>query len=176
MSAAASIGGTAANAIMGAKKRKEERRLLEEKERRNQAWYDRRYNEDATQRADAQRLMTYVQEQVRKRNQAAAGTQAVMGGTEEAAAAAREQNNQALAETASRIAADAADRKDKVEDMYMKRQEAIDDDRSSMMEDERGNIATSTQGLVNAAAAIGNGLDGVGDEVKEIKKNGYAKA
>ena len=33
----------------------------------NQAWYDRRYNEDPTQRADAQQVLNRLQEAIRKR-------------------------------------------------------------------------------------------------------------
>ena len=44
----------------------------------NQAWYDRRYNEDATQRADAQRLLQMTEESIKKRNRQAAGTAAAL--------------------------------------------------------------------------------------------------
>ena len=77
---------------------KKVKKNIEEQQRKNQDWYDRRYNEDATQRADAQRILTITQENIRQRNQQAAGTQAVMGGTEESVAAARAANNQALAD------------------------------------------------------------------------------
>ena len=48
----------------------------------NRDWYDRRYNEDATQRADAVAAVNRVEQGIRERNRQAAGTQAVMGGIE----------------------------------------------------------------------------------------------
>lgn len=140
-----SLAGSIAGGVMSARNEREARDArmrgnqaafdaasasLAKREHENRMWYDRRYNEDATQRADAQRLLTEVGERIKRANRAAAGTAAVMGGTEEAAAAAREQNNQALADTASQIAADAADRKDKVEDIYRRQADALEDARA----------------------------------------------
>ena len=48
----------------------------------NKDWYDRRYNEDATQRAESQAMLKKTEEAIKARNRAAAGVQAVMGGTE----------------------------------------------------------------------------------------------
>lgn len=77
---------------------------VEAQKRENQDWYDRRYNEDSTQRADAQKILTMTQESIKKNNKAAAASQAVMGGTDESTAAAKEANNKALAEATSTIA------------------------------------------------------------------------
>lgn len=187
-SGAASLLGSAVNAWMGAEAgKKQEQRLKEqeqilaqnkaaqdkalaEREAKLQAWYEREANADPTQRADAQRLMTYTQEQVRKANQAAAGRQAVMGGTEEAAAAQREQNNKMVADTAAQIAAQNAARKDAVEQRHMTMQDNLDDkkidvlnqdtknkltilERQNQMEQQRyGNVAASIQGGVKAVA------------------------
>lgn len=110
------IGGNAAR-----KARKRQRAAIEAEKQKNQNWYDRRYNEDATQRADAQRLLNRVEESVKRRNKAAAGTAAVMGGSPEAAAAARAQNNEALADVTSQIVANAEARKDAIEQQYRER-------------------------------------------------------
>ena len=52
----------AANSIFGgikaSKAMKKAKRNVEGSTAKNQDWYDRRYNEDATQRADAQRILT----------------------------------------------------------------------------------------------------------------------
>ena len=37
---------------------------VKEQQQKNQDWYDRRYNEDATQRADAQRILTMTEESI----------------------------------------------------------------------------------------------------------------
>ena len=102
---------------------KKAKRNVEAQRQKNQDWYDRRYNEDATQRADAQRILTQTEESIKQRNKAAAGSAAVMGGTDESVAAAKEANNKALADATSQIAADAEARKDNIEaHLYAKRQ------------------------------------------------------
>lgn len=110
------IGGNAAR-----KARERQLDAIEAEKQKNRNWYDRRYNEDATQRADAQRLLTRVENSIKKRNQAAAGTAAVMGGSPEVAAAARAQNNEALADVTSQIVANAEARKDAIEQQYRER-------------------------------------------------------
>ena len=84
----------------------------------NQNWYDQRYNEDATQRADAQALLKQTEEAIRNRNRQAAGAQAVAGGTEESVAATKAANADALADATSKIAVNADQRKDTIEQTY----------------------------------------------------------
>ena len=69
------IGASIFGGISASKAMKNVKKNLESQMKENQDWYDRRYNEDATQRADAQRILTITNENIRKRNQAAAGTQ-----------------------------------------------------------------------------------------------------
>lgn len=114
LGAAGSIfGGISASKAM----RRVKKNLQAQKEA-NQNWYDRRYNEDATQRADAQRILTQTEESIRNRNRQAAGAQAVMGGTDESTAAAKAANAQALADATSQIAVNAENRKDQIEQTY----------------------------------------------------------
>ncbi len=47
--------------------------MLAQQQRDNQAWYDRKYNQDPTKRADTVRLLTQMQEQIKNRNRAAKG-------------------------------------------------------------------------------------------------------
>jgi hypothetical protein len=101
-------------------------RQLEAKKRENQNWYDRRYNEDATQRADAQSLLTNVEDSIKKRNRQAAGTAAVMGGNAESVAAEKEANAKALTDTTSQIAEAADKRKDAIEQQYRAKNDALD--------------------------------------------------
>lgn len=76
------LGSMVTNAIAGNKAAKRaEKRIAQEKED-NENWYNRRYNEDATQRADAQRIITQTNDAIKKRNMTSQGTQAVMGGTD----------------------------------------------------------------------------------------------
>lgn len=100
---------------------------IEAQKNENQNWFDRRYNEDATQRADAQRILQLTEESIKNRNRAAAGTAAVMGGTEESVAAAKAAGNQTAADAASQIAAAGASRKDQIENKYIERKNSLQD-------------------------------------------------
>ena len=123
LGAAGSIfGGISASKAM----RRVKKNLQAQKEA-NQNWYDRRYNEDATQRADAQRILTQTEESIRNRNRQAAGAQAVMGGTDESTAAAKAANAQALADATSQIAVNAENRKDQIEQTYQQRDSQINE-------------------------------------------------
>lgn len=104
--------GSIFGGIKASKAMKKVRNNLREQQQDNANWYNRRYNEDATQRADAQRILTKTEESIRNRNRQAAAAQAVMGGTEESVAAAKAANNEAMAEAASQIAVAADARKD----------------------------------------------------------------
>lgn len=112
------VGGSIFGGISASKAMKKVKNSVETQQRRNQDWYDQRYNEDATQRADAQRILTITNDSIRKRNRQAAGAQAVMGGTEESVAAAKAANNDAMAEATSQIAVAGDRRKDAVEQQY----------------------------------------------------------
>lgn len=101
--------------------------MVNQQKRENQDWYDRRYNEDSTQRADAQAMLTKTADMVRQRNQQSAGAQAVMGGTEESVAAAKEANNKAISDATSQIAVAGAARKDQIEGQYRERQHQLDE-------------------------------------------------
>ena len=73
--------------INAAKAMKKVKGNIERQQRENEQWYDRRYNEDMTQRADAQAMIAQTKELLKQRAEAAQGRQAVMGGNEEAVAA-----------------------------------------------------------------------------------------
>lgn len=150
MKAVGSIfGGISASKAIRRAKRNINNQLKE-----NQNWYDRRYNEDATQRADAQRLLTMTEESIKNRNRAAAGAQAVMGGTDESVAAAKEANNQALTDTVGQIAAAADARKDAIEQQYQSRKDNLNQQLVNMEMAKGQNIANAIQGVSDAAAGI----------------------
>ena len=130
----------------------------------NENWYDRRYNEDATQRADAQRAIQLTEDAVRKRNKAAAGQAAIMGGNEASVAAAKEANSQATADVASRIAAAGEARKDKIESQYLARKQQLQDQLNNIEVGKAQNTAQAIQGVSSAAGDaimnLGSGSQG----------------
>lgn len=143
------LGGISASKAM-----KNVKNSLNEQRKRNQDWYDRRYNEDATQRAEAQAILTRTEESIRARNKQAAGTQAVMGGTEESVAATKAANNQALADATATIAVNGERRKDAIEAQYQAKDEAIEQQLNDLEQQKAHNTAQAIQGVAEAGSNI----------------------
>lgn len=157
--AAVGIGSSIFGGIKSARAARKAKRRIEQSKRDNEAWYNRRYNEDATQRADAQRILRKTQDAIRERNRQAAATQAVTGGSEESVAATREANANALADTASAINANADARKDQIEQQYRARANELDDKLVSVDMQRSQNIANAASQAVKSAASIASSLD-----------------
>lgn len=150
LGAAGSIFG----GISASKAMRRVKKQLQAQKQANQNWYDRRYNEDATQRADAQRILTQTEESIRNRNRQAAGTQAVMGGTDESTAAAKAANAQALADATSQIAVNAENRKDQIEQTYQQRDSQINEALNNLEINKVQAISQAVQGVAKAGAGI----------------------
>ena len=119
------LASSIAGGIANRKARRKQEQMIAQQQRENQAWYDRTYNADPTKRADTVRLLTQMQEQIKNRNKAAKGRQAVMGGTEDSTTAVKEANNKTLADTTSQIVAANDARKDSIEQQYMNRKNQL---------------------------------------------------
>lgn len=146
--------------------------IINQEESRLQNWYDRNYNADTTQRADAQSLLNYTAEQIKKRNKAAAGTQAVMGGTEESVAAEKQANSSAMAETASSIAAAGASRKDNIDKTYLQGMQGIANQRLGQ-KDKMSDLELQRAGQISSAGSALGGLNiDVGSIVKSFSGSG----
>lgn len=146
--------------ISAAKARRKQERMLAQQEQENQAWYDRKYNEDPTKRADTVRLLTQMQEQIKNRNKAAKGRQAVMGGTEDSTTAVKEANNKTLADTTSQIVAANDSRKDAIEGQYQARKDAIQNKRMGLEAEKANDVASVASGIAGTAANIAATIDG----------------
>lgn len=127
---------------------------VESQKQANEDWMNRRYNEDVTQRADSQRVLTKTREMMRERNRAAAGAQAVMGGTEESVAAAKAAGNEAMAEAASQIAAAGDRRKDAIEQQYRQRDAELDGQLNNIEAGKAQAISQAVQGVAGAGANL----------------------
>lgn len=147
--AGAIFGGVSASKAM-----KKAKRNVEAQRRKNEDWYQRRYNEDATQRADAQRILTQTEDRIKQRNKVAAGTAAVMGGTTESLAAERDANNQVLADVTAEIAAGAEARKDNIEATYLQNDNAYAEQLNEFEQNRANAIAGAVQGVTNAAGSM----------------------
>lgn len=163
LSAAGSIYG----GISASKQAKKRAKEVAAQKMKNQNWYDRRYNEDATQRADAQRILTMTEERIKQRNRAAAGTAAVMGGANENVTATQAANSKALADAASQIVALAEARKDNIEATYLQNENAYTDQLNELEDRKANAIAGAAQGVAKAAGSIAGAFDDFGNVKKE---------
>lgn len=152
--AAVGAAGRIFGGISASKAMRRVKKNLQAQKEANQNWYDRRYNEDATQRADAQRILTQTEESIRNRNRQAAGAQAVMGGTDESTAAAKAANAQALADATSQIAVNAENRKDQIEQTYQQRDSQINEALNNLEINKAQAISQAVQGVAKAGAGI----------------------
>lgn len=161
-----------AGGIANRKARRKQEQLLAQQQRENQAWYDRKYNEDPTKRADTVRLLTQMQEQIKNRNRAAKGRQAVMGGTEDSTTAVKEANNKTLADTTSQIVAANESRKDNIEQQYQQNKRSIQGQQMQMEAEKSADTANAVAGVAGTAANIAAALDtGAGGTKKTTAKN-----
>lgn len=177
-----SIASSIAGGIANRKARKKQEQMLAQQQRDNQAWYDRKYNEDPTKRADTVRLLTQMQEQIKNRNRTAKGRQAVMGGTEDSTTAVKEANNKTLADTTSQIVAANEARKDNIEQQYQQNKRSIQGQQMQMEAEKSADTANVAAGVAGTAANIAATLDsGSGSSkapdmnVTQEQLNGIAK-
>ncbi len=157
ISAALAIGGAIYGGVKASQAAKKQEDALKKREKENEDWYNRRYNEDPTTRADAQRILTMTSEKIKQRNKALAGRSAVMGGDDAAVAVEKERNAQAMADAISNIYALGEARKDDIEDKYMRRKDEIENAHINMEQQKAQNIASAVSGGVSGASnAISN--------------------
>ena len=166
------LASSIAGGIANRNARRKQEQMLAQQQRENQAWYDRRYNEDPTKRADTVRLLTQMQEQIKNRNRAAKGRQAVMGGTEDSTTAVKEANNKTLADTTSQIVAANEARKDAIEQQYQQNKRSIQGQQMQMEAEKSADTANVVAGVAGTAANIAATLDaGMGGAKKAQNMN-----
>lgn len=158
LSAASSIGNAIFGGISANRQERGQLKALRKQQKENRDWYNRRYNEDATQRADVQRMLSRTNEAIAARNRAAAGKQRVTGGTDASLASTQQANAAAIGDALSKVAADAEARKDNIEAQYRERKADLDAQEDAVKADaaaaRRANTAQAATSAVNAGASI----------------------
>lgn len=176
------LASSIAGGIANRKARQKQEQMIAQQQKENQAWYDRKYNEDPTKRADTVRLLTQMQEQIKNRNKAAKGRQAVMGGTEDSTTAVKEANNKTLADTTSQIVAANDARKDNMENQYRARKGQLQGQQMGLEAEKAADTANAVAGVAGTAANIAAAVDSGGGKgkapdmnVTQEQLNGIAK-
>ena len=162
--AAASLISQGIGMAQSAKAKEEADKQRAALQQENENWFNRRYNEDPLQRASAQRVLTRMTEEMRKRNKAAAGRAAVMGGTEESVAAEKARSTEAMAEAASRIAAQGDAEKDRIEEQYRATKTGLTQQQIAADLQRGQEIAQATEAAGQAIGKAGMAADGYFDK------------
>ena len=158
ISVGAGILGSVMSSRTARKQQESQQTELDRQKAENAAWYNRRFYEDGTQRADVQRSLTRAQDTLRRNSRAASGQAAVTGASNATVAATKEANNQAYADMVSQAAATAEARKDAVEQGYLEQKRNL----SKQQIEADANRANAQIGAINTAVqAVGTAAAGL---------------
>lgn len=139
--------GSIISAITGVSSANKQASMLDAQDKKNQEWYDRRYNEDITQRSENQAAINQMKDAMLDYGRTSAGSAAVGGASASSIANEKAAMNNALAQTTSNIASAGAAQKDNIESTYMAKDSQIDDARLATEQQKAQSIATAGAGL-----------------------------
>ena len=146
------IGGAAASAIAGARSYRNQMKNLRQQQRENQNWYDRRYNENATERADSVALNEQAKQHFAEAMAQHQGTAAVMGGTNAQLAAEKNAEAAGYANIQAQRQQMADTRKDTIENKYLANKSSIQNKMLEMEQQRANGIQTAAGQMAQAGS------------------------
>ena len=155
--------------------REAEKRLSRQRTQ-NDAWYNRRYNEDYIDTAAGQNLVRRAKEYANRNWRRAEGARAVAGGTDASVAQAKEQANKMVGDTMANIAATDQQRKAAVDAAHRAEearitnaQIAVENQRAQAITDAAGNASNA---IMQGASAFEPDLTGGSNKGKSVSPVG----
>ena len=127
----------------------------------NQAWFNRRYNEDYADTAAGQRLITQAKDYAKDNWKKAQGASRVGGATDESAAAAKEAGNKMVGNTISGIAAADTARKDRIDAQYRAMDNSLAQQQIAVEQNRAAQISQAASQASNAMMNAGAYIDGL---------------
>lgn len=127
----------------------------------NQAWFNRRYNEDYADTAAGQRLITQAKDYAKDNWKKAQGASRVGGATDESAAAAKEAGNKMVGNTISGIAAADTARKDRIDAQYRSLDNSLAQQQIAVEQNRAAQISQAASQASNAMINAGAYIDGL---------------
>ena len=178
ISAASSIGNAIFGGLSANRQKNRQLRAIRKQQDENRNWYNRRYNEDATQRADVQRMLSKTNEAIAARNRAAAGKKAVVGGTDASLASTQQANAAAVGDALSQVSAQTEARKDNIEQQYRERKADLDAQEQAVKDEAAASKRAATAQAATSAANAGASIlaNSLGDVAKKGKPDVTAKS
>lgn len=161
--AVGALGSSIYGAIASSKANKKAQELIQGQRNENRDWYNTKMAEDYTQRSDAQAVINKQRELLNEQYKNARATQVVSGSSDASLAMQKAAANDAMAQTMSDIAANAANYKDQVEQQYRQQDAALNQQQAQMYANQAQATAQAAGQAVNAGAnllgaSIGNGV------------------
>lgn len=152
------VGAAIAGGIAGRRAARRNKKLLRKLERENQEWYDKEYNADFTQRADAQASLNAARKILDERYARAKGAAAVSGATDESVALEKKAANETLADVTSSIASRADAYKEQVRSNYDATRTDIAQQRMGVNNQQAQNVQSAANQISDAAATLGSAI------------------
>ena len=146
------IAGAAASAIAGARAYRNQMKNLRKQERENQNWYDRRYNENATERADSVALNEQAKQHFAEAMAQHQGVAAVMGGTNAQLAAEKNAEAAGYANIQAQRQQMADTRKDTIENKFLTNKSNIQNKMLEMEQQRAAGIQTAASQMAQAGS------------------------
>lgn len=156
--AAIGAGLKVAGSIIGgaaqARAARKQRAIIDKQKKDNEAWYNRNYYEDSTQRSDAQRAMQMARDAMKSRYNQAQASGVVTGATDESIAAQKAATNQVVSSAASSIAATGDARKDSIDQQYLNTKSNLAQQEAATWQKQGAAIGQAAQGVGNAGSKM----------------------
>lgn len=147
---------------------KEQKKALENATSRENAWYNRNYYQNYVDSSESQAAIKRVEDTLKRRNQAAAGTAAITGATPEAVVAQQESSQELMSDTVANLAARGNARKDQIDAVHQQNVNNLDLQKMGQMQaDEAGAASYAGAGL----GLVGTALEAAGTEASSTKKS-----
>ena len=146
--------GSVAGAIGSARKMKQAGNMLTAQQAKYQTWYDKEYNTDYTQRADAQAIINKTSEMANENRKRARGMAVVSGATDESVAMENEASNDMVAKTMGNINQSADAYKQSVQGQFRATQQQLDQQQYNNKIAEAQNISNAGDRVSKAGAGI----------------------
>lgn len=177
-------GASLAASIWGGSKAAEQQRRAEAELRaekaRNNAWYNRRYNESYVDTAAGQNMIRMAKDAARENWMREAGAAAVAGSTDAASAQAKEAGNRMVGNAIAQMAATDTARRDNVDAAYRaensrlsQQQMALDQQKAQNISDVAGGVSDAL--MTDATYFAGTGSPGGGGVNPASKTNQLEK-
>lgn len=154
---AAQILGAGAGAIGSASATKRMLGIIKNQKKENQDWRDLRMTEDFTQRPDAQNFLRKQKEMLLEQQQRNRAMNVVAGGTDEALALQQAEANKVAGETMADFASQAAAHKDEIEQQFLAKDAALDQQLAQAEANKASNIAAAAGQMGSAVSGLVQG-------------------